>query len=114
MGLGPDASAEEIKHKYRELVKQHHPDRNTAGPDSEEKLKEIIEAYHVLGNAERKSAYDHLQYISLKNESDWDARRFFDDIDIILRFSGGGVRPSSGRKSCGKGFAKGKKCRRWR
>ena len=58
MGLGVDASEEEIKKTYRMLAMQYHPDRNHNNPGAVEKLKEINEAYHVLGDKERKSAYD--------------------------------------------------------
>jgi len=58
LGLGADASEEEIKKTYRKLAMQYHPDRNRNNPEAVEKLKGINEAYHVLGDRERKSAYD--------------------------------------------------------
>ena len=48
LGLRPDSSAEEIKKVYRKLVVKYHPDRNRGNPESEERLKEINEAYQIL------------------------------------------------------------------
>ncbi len=51
LGVGHDATPEEIKKKYRELVKRYHPDRVAGTPQAkayEEKLKQINEAYDLL------------------------------------------------------------------
>ncbi len=61
LGLGPSASADQIKVAYRELVKKHHPDLFTAAGEkakATEKLRLINEAYAVLGNPERRHRYD--------------------------------------------------------
>lgn len=55
LGVAKDASAEEIKKAYRRLSKEFHPDRN---PEGEDRFKEIAAAYEVLGNQERRAAYD--------------------------------------------------------
>lgn len=61
LGVRPGASALEIKSAYRKLVKQWHPDRFVHDPRSqriaEEKLKEINEAYEVVGSAPSHTAY---------------------------------------------------------
>lgn len=54
LGVKRDASADEIKKAFRKLARKHHPD---AG-GSEEKFKEINEAYEVLSDAEKRSQYD--------------------------------------------------------
>ena len=54
LGVPQNASKEEIKKAYRKLAHQYHPDR---GGD-EEKMKEINEAYQVLGNTEKRAQYD--------------------------------------------------------
>ncbi len=55
LGVGREASSEELKQAYRKLAHQHHPDK--PGGD-EAKFKEINEAYQVLGNVERRKQYD--------------------------------------------------------
>jgi curved DNA-binding protein CbpA len=48
MGLGPDATLDEVKVKYKALVKQHHPDANGGDRSTEDRLIEIIKAYNYL------------------------------------------------------------------
>src|ERR1700709_1367009 len=48
MGLGPDATLETVKEKYKTLVKQHHPDANGGDRSTEDRLIEIIKAYNYL------------------------------------------------------------------
>jgi hypothetical protein len=48
MGLGPDATLEDVKVKYKALVKQHHPDANGGDRSTEDRLIEIIKAYNYL------------------------------------------------------------------
>jgi DnaJ-class molecular chaperone len=51
MHLGVTATREEIKARFKELVKQHHPDANGGDTRSEDKLREIIQAYNYLKQA---------------------------------------------------------------
>ncbi len=55
LGVQKEASEEDVKKAYRKLAHQHHPDKK--GGD-ESKFKEINEAYQVLSNKEKRSAYD--------------------------------------------------------
>lgn len=57
LGLGKDASPEDIKSAYRKLAKQYHPDINKE-PGAAEKFKEINEAYECLSDPTKKSNYD--------------------------------------------------------
>lgn len=59
MGVGRDASAEEIKRAYRRLARKYHPDVSKE-PDAEERFKELSEAYEVLKDKEKRAAYDQL------------------------------------------------------
>ncbi|MFO7611058.1 MAG: DnaJ domain-containing protein [Clostridia bacterium] len=60
--LGVDKNAEEaeIKKAYRKLAKKYHPDANPDNKASEEKFKEISEAYEVLSDKEKRSKYDDI------------------------------------------------------
>lgn len=56
----PIASDEQIKAAYRQLVRLHHPDANPQRRDEAEIcIKQIIEAYGVLGDAEKRARYDN-------------------------------------------------------
>ncbi len=53
MGLEETASRDDIKARYKSLVKRHHPDANNGDRGSEDRLRSIIQAYTVL----RRSGY---------------------------------------------------------
>jgi len=55
LGVEKSATQEEIKRSFRKLAHEHHPDKKTG---SEEKFKELNEAYQVLGNEEKRKQYD--------------------------------------------------------
>jgi molecular chaperone DnaJ len=57
LGVGRDASAEDIKKAYRQLAMQYHPDRN-AEDDAEDRFKEVTAAYEVLRDPEKRERYD--------------------------------------------------------
>lgn len=57
LGVSKNASAEEIKKAYRKQALEWHPDRNKS-PQAAEKFKEVTEAFEILGNPDKKSAYD--------------------------------------------------------
>ncbi|MCI4410332.1 MAG: molecular chaperone DnaJ [Thiotrichales bacterium] len=58
LGLSRTASEDEIKRAYKKLAMKHHPDRNPGDASAEEKFKEVKEAYEVLSDAQKRSAYD--------------------------------------------------------
>jgi len=61
LGVSKDASAEEIKHAYRRLAKQYHPDKNKGDKAAEEKFKEISEAHEVLSDRKKRAQYDSIR-----------------------------------------------------
>ncbi|MHB1098944.1 MAG: molecular chaperone DnaJ [Burkholderiales bacterium] len=58
LGVGRDASDEDIKKSYRKLAMKHHPDRNPDDPKAEELFKEAKEAYETLSDPQKRAAYD--------------------------------------------------------
>ncbi len=58
LGIGREASQDEIKKAYRSLAKKYHPDKNPGNSETEEKFKEISEAYEVLSDSTKKKNYD--------------------------------------------------------
>lgn len=64
LGVPKNASAAEVKKAYRRLAQQHHPDTKQGDPDAENRFKEISAAYDVLGDAEKRKAYDQVRDMS--------------------------------------------------
>ena len=58
LGVPRGASEKEIRGAFRKLARKHHPDVNDNDPASEEKFKEINEAYTVLSDADSRRKYD--------------------------------------------------------
>jgi len=58
LGVAKEASQDDIKKAYRKLARKYHPDLNPGDKSSEEKFKEINEAYAVLGDDKKRSEYD--------------------------------------------------------
>jgi len=74
-----NATAEEIKKSYRKLALKHHPDKNQNNKESEEKFKEISEAYDVLSDDTKKSQYDRTGSVG-SNSNFGGGGNPFDDI----------------------------------
>src|SRR5579859_6904354 len=81
LGVKKDAPDKEIKQAYRRLARKYHPDVNPGDATSEERFKEIGEAYAVLSDAQKRKKYDQFGP-SLRDGSFW-------------RGPGAGPRPSS-------------------
>lgn len=66
LGVNADATEEEIKRSYRELIKLWHPDLHPDDVEAEIKTREINEAYEVLSDPDKKARYDEM--LSLIND----------------------------------------------
>lgn len=58
LGVAKSASADEIKHAYKNLAIKYHPDKNPGNKEAEEKFKEAAEAYEVLSDPKKRAQYD--------------------------------------------------------
>lgn len=58
LGVERTATQEEIKKGYRRMAMKYHPDRNKGDKSAEEKFKQVGEAYSVLGDEQKRAAYD--------------------------------------------------------
>lgn len=58
LGVGRDASADEIKSAFRKLARKYHPDVNPGNAEAEEKFKEASAAYEILSDPEKKQRFD--------------------------------------------------------
>lgn len=67
LGVGREAQAAEIKSAFRKLAMKLHPDQNPGCKVSEEKFKEIGEAYSVLSDPEKRAAYDRYGHAAFQN-----------------------------------------------
>lgn len=62
LGVKKDAKADEIKKAYRRLARKHHPDVNPNDKVSEDKFKEVQEAYDVLSDEKKRKVFDRFGY----------------------------------------------------
>jgi len=101
LGVGKNASKDEVKTAYRKLALEHHPDRNKH-PMAEEKFKEISEAYSVLSDDSKRREYDEFGHDNWQqrggrqqgsagfNPGDFNQNSGFADFFKGFSFTGGG------------------------
>jgi molecular chaperone DnaJ len=75
LGLGRDASLDEIKKAYRQLAMRHHPDRTQNNPQDTEIFKAVAVAFATLSNPERRAEYDRLLAAAERRATKTRARR---------------------------------------
>jgi len=107
LGLRLEASAEEIKKTYRKLAMQYHPDRNGGNPESEERLKEINEAYQILGNEEKRKRYDLQCRQLFENYVFYEEGMDNDFVNVLRKFSQRGFDIRRSRGCMGRGLGRG-------
>src|SRR5216683_1648683 len=64
LGVPKGASAEEIRKSYRKLARKYHPDLNPGDKSSEDRFKNVQEAYDVLSDAKKRQMYDQVGFYS--------------------------------------------------
>ena len=114
LGVGKDASAEEIKKAYRKLAMKYHPDQNAGDAAAEAKFKEVGEAYKILSDDEKRSRYDQYGFAGVDPNFGAGAGGYgggfgggfggFGDFgDIFSEFFGGGGSRGSAQNSVRRG-----------
>jgi molecular chaperone DnaJ len=92
LGVGRDASEQEIKKAFRQLARELHPDVNAHDPDAEEKFKDAAEAYEILSDADRRATYDRYGHEGLRSGGYAPNFEGFGSIgDLFNAFFGGGA-----------------------
>ncbi len=108
LNVAKNASDSEIKKSYRRKAMKFHPDRNTNDPSAEIKFKEIKEAYEVLSDSSKRSAYDQFGHAGVDGSMGGGPGGFggdagfsdvFGDVFGDIFGGGGGRRGSSSRGS---------------
>lgn len=99
LGVGRDATTEEIKKAFRRIARETHPDANPDDPASEARFREAAEAYEVLSDADRRARYDRGDTIDLSGLFGG-----IGSLDDLLRsvFGDGGLFGGGGRSSRGR------------
>jgi len=105
LGVARTASEDEIKKAHRKLARKYHPDLNPNNKQSEEKFKEIQEAYEVLGDSEKRSKYDQLG-ANWKSGSEFTPPPQWEgNFDFSEMFGGGGQGRGGGFRGQGGSFS---------
>ena len=86
LGVGREASREEIRKAFRRLARETHPDANPGDTHAEERFREIAQAYEVLSDPTKRASYDR--------GGSFDVGDLFSSFagvdDLLSRFFGGG------------------------
>ena len=90
LGVSRSASVEEIKISYRKLAMKYHPDRNPGDHQAEEQFKEIAQAYDILIDPDKRSAYDRFGYSAFQGAGAGGGGGFHDPFDLFREVFGAG------------------------
>jgi molecular chaperone DnaJ len=88
LGVGRNATEQELKSAYKRLAIRYHPDKNPGDAEAEETFKEVAEAYSVLSNAEQRARYDRFGHAGVSSSAagagaNWGAQGFGGIEDIL-------------------------------
>ena len=87
LGVSKEADSGEIKKAYRKKALEVHPDRNPGNKEAEEKFKELANAYEVLSNPDKRSAYDAGGEQAVKNRFQFQPRterKPYEDLEDVF------------------------------
>ncbi len=90
LGVGRDASADDVKKAYRRLARKYHPDVSRDEPKAaEERFKEVSEAYEVLADSEKRGLYDKYGHAAVRQgfsggSFSWEDFSHYSDIEDIF------------------------------
>jgi molecular chaperone DnaJ len=87
LGIARGASDEQIKKAFRSLARELHPDVSDE-PDAEERFKEVVEAYEVLSDSERRDVYDRFGHEGLRSGGFTPSFNFGSLSDLFSAFFG--------------------------
>ncbi|MDQ3019706.1 MAG: molecular chaperone DnaJ [Bacteroidota bacterium] len=99
LSVSKTSTVDEIKSSYRKLAMKHHPDKNPGDKESEEKFKELAEAYEILSDPNKRQRYDQFGHQGVNGSGGFQG---FDNINDIFSHFGdifgnfGGNRSSGG------------------
>jgi molecular chaperone DnaJ len=101
LGVPKSATGEDIKKAYRKLARKYHPDANQGDTQTEEKFKEVSEAYDVLSDTKRRKEYDEARTLFGSGVGGYPGgggqRGGFNfDFGDLFSGSGGGQQPGAG------------------
>src|SRR6266513_2131177 len=84
------ATEEEIKKAYRKLAVKYHPDKNPGDKSAEDRFKELGEAYEVLCEPQKRSAYDQYGHAAFDKRAGFGRGGFHDPFEVFREVFGGG------------------------
>jgi len=103
LGVARDADDAEIKRAFRRLARELHPDVSEAA-DAELRFREVVEAYEVLSNRERRELYDRFGHAGLRSGGFQPTTFDFGDLsDLFSAFFGDDLFGVAGRAGRGRG-----------
>ena len=103
LGVGRGVGEHDLKKAYRRMAQKYHPDRNPGDAQAEARFKEVAQAYEVLGNPDKRAAYDRFGHAGVSGGGPGSpgGHGDFGDVfdDVFSNIFGGGRRGGAYRGS---------------